>query len=91
MPGAPLHIRLELKGLQGLHTALLQQVDRDHGSALSTWEDLGRPRFPSRAEQAQLRAAAQMPAPIVMPLKSDHDTLELDLPPYALALLELIP
>jgi xylan 1,4-beta-xylosidase len=89
--GNPLHLRLQLSGLKGLHKVLIQQLDRDHGSALATWEKLGKPDFPSREEQVQLRAAANLPTPKLMALKGPSDTLELDLPVHALVLLELIP
>ncbi len=89
--GSPLHLRLQFSGLKGLNKVLIQQVDPEHGSALATWEKLGKPNFPSREELVQLRAAAQMPAPRVLALKGPSDQLELELPAHALALIEVVP
>ncbi|HEY9840856.1 MAG TPA: hypothetical protein V6D23_10400 [Candidatus Obscuribacterales bacterium] len=89
--GTPMHLRLQLSGLKGLHKVLIHQLDKDHGSALSTWEKLGRPDFPSREQQAQLRAAASLPPPRLLALKGESDTLDLELPPHSLMLLEVLP
>lgn len=90
-PGAPMHMSLQLKGLTGLHKVYQQQLDKDHGSALTLWEKLGKPATPTREQQAQLRAAAVLPPARLIPFEGTTSTLNLDLPPHSLLLLEVVP
>lgn len=85
--GTPLNVELQLKGLKGLHTVSRQLLDRDHGSALTLWEEMGRPAFPSREQQARLRQAARLPAPVKTTLQGD--SLDLQLQPHSLMLIEI--
>lgn len=88
--GPAKQVILSIRGLQGKLSARIQRVDGDHGSPLAAWEAMGRPDFPSRRQQQQLRDAAQLPLPQVVALSSgDPATLTLTLPPYALALVEI--
>ena len=88
--GQPKQVILSLRGLRGHPKARVQIVDRDHGSPLATWEAMGRPKFPTREQQKQLREAARLPEPRVLILgRGDPTTLNLTLPPYALALVEI--
>jgi xylan 1,4-beta-xylosidase len=91
--GAPKQITLDLRGLaRNQRHVRIEILDHDHGSSLTAWEEMGRPDFPSREQQRQLRAAAQMPAPAVQNLKPGGDaSVTLDLPGQSLALLETEP
>lgn len=55
-------------------------LDRDHGSALDTWQKMGSPATPTRAQQEQLRQAATNLA--------HSNSSALVLPPHSLAILE---
>ncbi len=91
-PGAPREISLALAGLRAARQVRISRVDRDHGSALTAWEAMGRPDFPTLEQQKKLRKAAQMPAPEVRPLASGSPaTVTLTLAPHALALIEVVP
>jgi xylan 1,4-beta-xylosidase len=81
---------LSFKGIPAGSSARLSVVDPGHGSALSAWESMGRPDFPSPRQQEQLRAAAILTAPEVRPLEGeDPSSLTITLAPHALTLLEL--
>jgi xylan 1,4-beta-xylosidase len=83
-------ITLLLSGFTGPRQARIQMVDRDHGSALAAWLAMGKPDFPSRAQQDALRKAAQLPRPEVRALSSEGTaTLTLTIEPQGLALVEI--
>lgn len=82
--------KLSFKGLTGVHRTIIWTVDEHHGSALATWEAMGRPDFPSPAQQQILRQAAQLPPPEIETLPADKPTLTLRLEPHALALIEIV-
>jgi xylan 1,4-beta-xylosidase len=67
-------------------TANVFIVDEDHGSPFKSWREMGSPAFPSRDQQAALRAAAELPPAQKVPLKDG--ILSLDLQPNALAVVE---
>ncbi len=87
--GALQRIKLVIKGLSGPNRLLMHRLDRDHGSALATWEAMGRPSFPTRAEQQQLRAAAQLEPPESPPLPHGG-VVTLELMPHSLVLIEVV-
>ena len=61
------------------------ELTREHGSALTAWEAMGRPDFPSRDQEAKLREAARL-----LSARTTSDaTLRLE--PNALALVEVLP
>lgn len=86
-PGAPKQIVLKLNGLAGGRHARVHRLDAEHGSLLSTYEAIGQPAYPTRDQTAQLRRAAELPAPETVPLR--EGTLRLTLPPHGLALVEI--
>ncbi len=87
--GAPKRITLLLKELRSGGITRIQIVDPHHGSALSAWEAMGKPDFPSREQQESLRKAAELGPPEIRPLPhADPSTLELTLEPQGLALIE---
>jgi xylan 1,4-beta-xylosidase len=78
---------LSLKGFPTVSTAWVSVVDRDHGSSLTAWEGMGKPDFPSMQQQEQLRTAGRLAPPELRHL--DGNNLKLELPPHALALVEM--
>ena len=61
-------------------------VDRDHGSALRAWKEMGSPHFPSREERTRLRQAGALPDPTPLNVQA---RLPITLAPKALALIEI--
>ncbi|MDE3179689.1 MAG: glycosyl hydrolase family 39 [Acidobacteriota bacterium] len=82
--------RLGFRNISGAHTAVEWVVDRDHGSPLSAWEAMGKPRFPSPGQLTILRQAGGMPAPSVVQLAPGQQDLLIRLAPHALALVEIV-
>ena len=91
--GTPKQIILDLRGLtRNQRHVRIEILDRDHGSSLAAWEAMGRPDFPSREQQRQLRAAAQMPASAEQNLKpGSAESVTVNLPGQSLALVETEP
>ncbi|MBS0389069.1 MAG: glycosyl hydrolase family 39 [Proteobacteria bacterium] len=81
---------LEFHGLRpGAHVRVTR-IDDDHGSSLAAYEAMGRPRYPSAAQVAALNRAAVLPPARTLALSS-RSTLQLQLAPNALVLLEIAP
>ncbi len=85
--GSARRFGLVFQGLNRPATARIHVVDAAHGSALTAWERMGRPRFPTRKQIEALREAARMPGPEIRALTDGALTLTLG--PHALALVEL--
>jgi xylan 1,4-beta-xylosidase len=86
--GAPKKVTLSFRGLTRSLQARIQIVDRNHGSAFTTWKTMGKPDFPSREQQEQLRQEAQIPPPQIRPLgQADPARLSITLEPQSLALI----
>ena len=81
--------KLSFKGFTGTHRAIIWTVDKHHGSPLTTWEAMGKPNFPTPAQQQILRQAAQLPPPEIEALAADSPTVTLTLQPHALSLIEI--
>jgi xylan 1,4-beta-xylosidase len=88
--GATRTYQLEFRDVAGARRARIWLVDRDHGSALTAWQAMGEPRFPSFEQQRALLRAAALPAPRMAALAPANPRLTLQLRPHALALIELI-
>ncbi len=89
-PGIAKKIKVVLKGLKGKHTVKIYTVDRTHGSSLTAWEKMGKPRFPSREQQKELRKAGELPGPEVIKIDGDKlNNFELNFMPHSLKLLEI--
>ena len=83
-------LALEFKGLGAMRHASIFRVDDHHGSALTAWEAMGKPSFPSRTQQQLLREAGRLPAPVIRSLAlGDPAILHLSLPPHGLTLVEI--
>jgi xylan 1,4-beta-xylosidase len=84
---------LSLEGLErdaGERHALIYRVDPEHGSALTAWQAMGRPDFPTREQQQILREAGRLPAPEIEVVPStDSPALTLSIPAHGLVLVEI--
>ncbi len=88
--GATKTYELEFRNLPGgSQRARVWLVDRDHGSALTAWKAMGKPRFPSFEQTKILLRAAELPPPRVEMLAPADARLTLQLRPHALALVEV--
>jgi xylan 1,4-beta-xylosidase len=67
--------------------AAIFRADREHGDARSTYEKMGSPHYPTQAQIAALRKAAQLPVPDSQTLRNEE--LTLTLPSYGLAVIEV--
>jgi xylan 1,4-beta-xylosidase len=63
------------------------RVDSQHGDIHDTYQAMGSPRYPTRAQIQRLRVAAQLPPPEVYDLKNGSVTIQI--PAHGLLLLEL--
>ncbi len=90
--GSAKRMILEFKNLRGMKRVRILYVDRDHGSALSAWEAMGRPQFPSREQQQALRKAAELPPAEQRSLavRAGQASTQLELPGHCLALVEVV-
>jgi xylan 1,4-beta-xylosidase len=87
--GRQLRIDLALYGLGDHRRARLSQVNQAVGSAIPAWHAMGSPRYPSREQLSQLRAAAELPKPETIAARPGQPpTISIDLPPNGVALLE---
>ncbi len=86
--GSPKQVEVTIEHVSQFHRVRVRLLDQDHGSALTAWEAMGRPDFPSREQQKLLRAAGQMPPAEVRPF---FGSVSLSLPAHSLALVEVIP
>ncbi len=88
--GTSKQVTLLLNGIMGAGEARIQIVDPQHGSALAAWEAMGKPDYPSRAQQEALRKAAELGPPELLPLPHTNPAkLTLTLAPQSLALVEI--
>jgi xylan 1,4-beta-xylosidase len=67
--------------------ATLWRLDATHGNAVTLFDRMGRPDFPSREQIAQLRAAGQPAAPETLTVEQGR--LRVDIPPQGLVVVEL--
>ncbi len=82
-------VKIIIKGNKKFNHLRISLLDKDHGSALTTWEKMKRPMTPSKQQQAQLRKAGELPKPDVVNIAVGKDnTVTLNLKPHSLILLE---
>jgi len=84
--GSPRTFALRLKGTNAKQ-ALVSLLDHDHGDVQSTWEKMGKPRYPSTKQIEELRHAADLPSPQTRRIRDGE--LSITLPSHGLALIEL--
>jgi xylan 1,4-beta-xylosidase len=85
--GAGKAISLDLKGVSAGARATIRRVDAAHGDSLGAWKKMGSPKYPTAAQIAELRTAAETGPPEVKSLHGGR--LELPLPPMGLAVVEI--
>ncbi len=85
--GATKQFTLRFSGLNGLKQLSASQTNMQTGSAVPKWREMGSPQYPSAAQLADLRSAAELPQPAKHTLSGD--TFSIELPPNGLALLEI--
>jgi xylan 1,4-beta-xylosidase len=89
--GSAKRIKLVVKGLEWPYRLRIHLLDRDHGSPLATWQEMGSPSWPTRDEQRRLREAAELGPPREFPVSGGGiSSTTLDLEPHSLALVEVI-
>ena len=90
--GSVREVRLAIGGLSGSKRASIRIVDSRHGSALAAWEVMGRPAFPTREQQQELRNAGALPEASQQDLSETNPaTVSLRLQPHGLALVQIVP
>jgi xylan 1,4-beta-xylosidase len=85
--GAAKEFVLHFDNLIGKQVAAVTILDRDHGSPLPAYQEMGRPQYPTPAQLEQLRKSAALPTPSVRSFSNGE--LPVDLQPQGLALIEL--
>ena len=85
--GADKTIDLDFKDVAADAHATVRRVDAAHGDTLDTWKKMGSPQYPTQAQIAALRKAAEMGPPQVESLRGSR--LTLTLPPMGLAVIEI--
>ncbi len=84
--GVPKTFTLRMKGTTA-KSALVSRVDHDHGDVHSVYEKIGEPRYPTPKQIEELRRAADLPPPEILPIENGE--LTITLPGQGLALIEL--
>jgi xylan 1,4-beta-xylosidase len=79
-------VALQINNLSA-SAATIQQVDPEHGDALVEYEKLGSPRYPTPVQLLKLRAAAELPPPVVRLF--DGGALNLEIPADGLMLVTI--
>jgi len=85
--GSPQHVRLEFRGLNSSAEVLISRVDEKHSNSLAAYQAMGRPRYPTQAQIAQLNRESELAGLEAVTLKNGE--LELDIPANGLVLLEI--
>ena len=85
--GSPKTVTLRFRGLPGARSASIVTVDKEHGSPLPAYEQLGQPPSPTPSHIETLRKAGALPAAQRQSIANGSLTLELR--PHALALVEV--
>ena len=86
-PGQTRNVTIHLQNLKGNRRALISELDADHGSPLPAYHAMGDPVSPTAQQYADLKKAAQLPAPREEKIKDG--TITLTLPPKSLFLIEV--
>ncbi|MBX9572321.1 MAG: hypothetical protein K2X77_25725 [Candidatus Obscuribacterales bacterium] len=89
-PGTTKDFTVRFNGVPNSNKARIHIVDKDHGSALTAWERMGKPQFPTRQQQAELMKAAELSEPQTLPLDQNSE-LKMTLAPQTLVLIEIVP
>lgn len=85
--GAPKHFTVQVKHLAPAARATVWRLDASHGNVIATFDQMGRPAFPSREQITQLRAAGKLAAPEQIDVTDGR--FEITIPPQGLVVVEL--
>jgi xylan 1,4-beta-xylosidase len=85
--GVAKQVTLRFEGITGKRGVTVQRSDSGNGSVWAAYEKMGKPRYPTQQQLAELRKAAELPAPEARTF--DGSELKITLPPYGLALVEI--
>ncbi len=85
--GADKTIDFNLEGIGAHAHAVIRRVDAAHGDSLDAWKKMGSPNYPTQAQIAELRKAAEMGPPQTESLRGA--ALTVTLPPMGLAVIEI--
>ena len=69
-------VTLEIKH-SSAGTATVQSIDGEHGNVNVAYQKMAAPRYPTREQQKELRAAGALPAAVTRPLEGGSLTLEI--------------
>lgn len=83
------HLRLKFRNVAPDARISIQRVDSQRGNSLAVYRAIGSPAYPTRAQVEQINRAAEFPPPESFQLS--NASLELDLSPNALILVEVPP
>ena len=86
--GSAKRLSVSLRGAHPGQAVKVSYVDLERGSPFPEWRKLGSPRYPTRAQENQIRAAAELAPPTTLRIGAGG-ALALDLPPEGVALLEI--
>lgn len=85
--GATKNFIVKLTGISPKAPIRIWRLDADHGNVIKTYDEMGRPAFPTRDQILQLRAAGQPSPP--QSLSLTDGTVTISIPPQGLVLLTL--
>jgi xylan 1,4-beta-xylosidase len=80
-------ITLNLKDVAPHARVTIERSDAQHGDTLAAWDRMGKPRFPSLAQIAELKKASQPGPPEIRTFEGDR--LTITIPPKGLAVIEI--
>jgi xylan 1,4-beta-xylosidase len=86
--GQTKQFKVSLKGAKSGQSVRISYVDMERGSPYPAWRALGSPQYPTLAQLAKIRAAAEIASPELRKLNRARE-LVLELPPEGVALIEL--
>jgi xylan 1,4-beta-xylosidase len=86
-PGTPKDFVVDVSGAHAVTAAALWRVDAEHGNVLKSYDAMGRPAFPDRAQLQALRAAGALAEPEALSVA--HGELKVSVPTHGLAILEM--
>jgi len=85
--GTPKHFSVDVRHLPAGAHATVWRLDATHGNAVATFDQMGRPDFPSREQIARLREAGKLAAPESM--KVSNGKFDVTVPVQGLVVVEL--
>jgi len=85
--GEEKRVTLRIEGSRKSLRAKVFRLDHTHGSLLQAYAELGQPKNPTKTQIEELRTAARLPPPEMVPMSQNRITIVL--PPHGLALIEL--